>query len=205
MYKASGMSVRSLQFWSAVKRGVAICAAFAVVPAALYATPVAGDQSAQLAPDQDIISMREAFLTEHNRDRRSVGHAPLIWDHALAADAKKWADHLAEKRIFEHAAQQPGDAAQGENLWMGTRGAYSAEEMVGMWLDERHYARSGTFPNVSNTGDWRDIGHFTQMLWPSTRRIGCALASNRDDEILVCRYFPAGNRIGDKFVVPPKG
>ena len=38
---------------------------------------------------------------------------------------------------------------QGENLWMGTRGAYSYGEMIGQLVDERRYFRPGRFPAVS--------------------------------------------------------
>jgi hypothetical protein len=198
MYKAKDMVMRSLQNPAHVKRAVVALAICALLPGVALAEP-AVEAAAVFKPSSD--QMRDALLFEHNQPRKAQGRAALIWDDALARDAQKWADHLATKRLFEHAVPVQGDAAQGENLWMGTRGAYSAEEMVGLWHDEGLEARSGVFPNVSKTGDWRDIGHFTQMLWPSTRSIGCALASNAQDDVLVCRYFPAGNRIGDRFDV----
>jgi hypothetical protein len=31
------------------------------------------------------------------------------------------------------------------------------------------------------------------MVWPTTTRVGCAVASNAANDFLVCRYSPAGN------------
>ena len=46
------------------------------------------------------------------------------------------------------------------------------------------------------SGDWSAVGHYTQIVWPTTRRVGCATASNRANDYLVCRYWPAGNVVG---------
>jgi hypothetical protein len=36
------------------------------------------------------------------------------------------------------------------------------------------------------------------MAWRNTMTVGCALASNRDNDYLVCRYSPAGNVVGQR-------
>jgi hypothetical protein len=76
---------------------------------------------------------------------------------------------------------------------MGTRGAFPAEQMVASWSGERRQFRRGTFPSVSRTGNWADVGHYSQMIWPTTTRVGCAIASSARLDVLVCRYAPAGN------------
>jgi hypothetical protein len=76
---------------------------------------------------------------------------------------------------------------------MGTHGAFSVEAMVGGWASEKRFFHAGTFPNVSRTGDWSDVGHYTQMIWPTTQRVGCALASTGRVDYLVCRYAYKGN------------
>jgi hypothetical protein len=76
---------------------------------------------------------------------------------------------------------------------MGTRGAFSYESMVGGWSSEARYFMPGQFPAVSRSGNWADVGHYTQMIWPTTTHVGCALASNARSDYLVCRYSPAGN------------
>jgi hypothetical protein len=148
----------------------------------------------------------QAMLAEHNGERKKLKLAPLVWDGALAKDAQRWADKLAKENRFDHAHDELSRNKQGENLWMGTANAYSYQEMVFFWLDERKMAKSGVFPDVSRTGNWIDIGHYTQMIWPSTQKMGCAIAHapKGEDEFLVCRYFLAGNRIGDRLEVSPR-
>jgi uncharacterized protein YkwD len=137
-------------------------------------------------------SFDERILVAHNEERQSLGQKPLRWSPQLAADAKTWADHLAETSTFEHAAEVPGKP-QGENLWTGTKLAYGPEQMVGAWIDEKKIYKPGLFPNVSTTGIWEQVGHYTQLIWYNTTDIGCAKAANQQDDYLVCRYFPAGN------------
>ena len=53
-------------------------------------------------------------------------------------------------------------------------------------------------PNFSRTGDYRDVGHYSQIIWSRTTRFGCAMVAGAKDEYLVCRYTPAGNVVGEK-------
>ncbi len=135
------------------------------------------------------------LLEAHNVARKAVGVTPLVWSDALANDARKWAQKLAQTGQFEHAPQPKGPSAQGENLWVGTVFAYSPDDMVGAWTAEKQYYRRGRFPKVSTTGAWADVGHYTQMIWHNTTSVGCAIARSEGDEYLVCRYSPPGNWI----------
>ena len=76
---------------------------------------------------------------------------------------------------------------------MGTRGAFSPEQMVGSWIEERNAFRPGVFPAVSRTGDWSDVAHYTQLIWKDTTHVGCAVETRGDQSILACRYAPPGN------------
>jgi hypothetical protein len=134
-------------------------------------------------------------LAAHNVARSQVGALPLAWDPALGAAAAAYAQQMAFTGVFEHSNRQARRGI-GENLWMGTRGAFSIETMVGGWTSERRMFAPGIFPAVSRTGNWADVGHYTQIVWPTTQRVGCALASTPRIDYLVCRYSPAGNMDG---------
>ena len=79
---------------------------------------------------------------------------------------------------------------------MGSAGHYSPEQMVGNWAREKAWFRPGIFPNVSSTGDWLDVSHYSQMIWPTTTSVGCAVHRARRTDFLVCRYAPRGNQDG---------
>ena len=155
---------------------------FASSTHAASAQPLAG-----LAPGQ----FAYRILAVHNRERQQVGNPPLAWDPALAAAAASYAPVLARLHQLVHSPREsrPG---QRENLVMAVHGSLSPEEMVGVWLAEKRYVRPGLFPAVSATGNWMDVSHYTQMVWPTTTRVGCAL-SQADWDYLVCRYSPPGN------------
>lgn len=143
-----------------------------------------------MARDRTPEGMRVEVLAAHNGERAALRLAPLTWSDRLAADAGQWAARLARIGVLQHSS---GESGQGENLWMGTVGAYSVREMVQMFLDERDDFVPGIFPDISRTGDWADVGHYTQIIWPDTRQVGCAIASGAQYDVMVCRYDPAGN------------
>ncbi len=161
--------------------------------AASIAVPACAGASSLTIPPATAIGMRIVSL--HNQLRYAAGVQPIIWDRGLAAAADAYAAQLARTGRWGHSPQasRPG---QGENLWMGTRGAFSVDEMVGAWASEGRLFRRGSFPAVSRSGNWQDVGHYTQMIWPGSTRVGCAIRSSNSDDYLVCRYSQAGNVFG---------
>lgn len=138
------------------------------------------------------------LLAAHNIERARIGVPRLDWDPALAADARVWAVQLAATGRFAHSPDEPGKPIEGENLWAGTPRAFSPESMVALWAAERADYQPGVFPNNSRSGDVENVGHYTQLIWRNSRRVGCASAVGREEEVLVCRYSEAGNIIGQR-------
>ncbi|RIV88847.1 CAP family protein [Aurantiacibacter zhengii] len=162
--------------------------------AALAAVASLGTVSAPLsAQDKGRINpFAISLLEEHNRARAEVGVPRLEWSNRLAREAHDWAQHIARQGRMIHANREQRNGS-GENLWMGYAGYYGPDVMVGGFLAERQHFRNGTFPQVSSTGNWRDVGHYTQVIWRGTREVGCAVARGGTNDFLVCRYYPAGN------------
>ncbi len=140
--------------------------------------------------------LQAAMMRAHNEARATVGAPPLVWNEELAKDAEAYAATLARTGKFAHDPQTGRNPRQGENLWMGTRDAYSYGEMAGAWVDEERYFKRGLFPDNSTTGTWGDVAHYTQIIWPISQRVGCAVATNARSDYLVCRYSPTGNIVG---------
>jgi Cysteine-rich secretory protein family len=140
------------------------------------------------------------ILAAHNKERAAVDVPPLVWNDTLAADAKPWAEHLAQLGDMQHADADTRNGA-GENLWMGTAGAYDVPQMVGAWAGEKAFFVPGVFPDgvsANVNGNWHMIAHYTQIVWRNTTDVGCAMATGHGYDFLVCRYSPAGNFVGQK-------
>lgn len=137
-------------------------------------------------------SLHARLLASHNQTRAAARVPSLRWDPALAAAAASYGPTLAALGALRHSPRgaRPG---QNENLWMGTRSAFTPEQMVGNWTSERRVFRPGVFPNVSATGNWADIGHYSQIIWPTTTAVGCAIHRSQRWDFLICRYSPGGN------------
>ncbi|MEO9635852.1 MAG: CAP domain-containing protein [Parasphingorhabdus sp.] len=140
-------------------------------------------------------AMLDVMLAAHNQARDDVAVGPMALDADLNAAAQAYAEELIANGGFEHS---PGDTrpGQGENLWAGTASAFSFQQMVDGWINEKRFFVRGVFPNVSTTGRWQDVGHYTQIIWRDTTKLGCGIASNAQRDVLVCRYSPPGNFIG---------
>lgn len=138
-----------------------------------------------------------AMLAAHNRWRAGIGVPPLRWSNKLAGVAAAYAERLAARGC----AMQHSRNRYGENLfwasplrWSDGRvevQRISEAYVVDAWGSERKdfdYRRN----RCSGT-----CGHYTQLIWSSTREVGCAarVCANRA-QIWVCNYDPPGNIVG---------
>ncbi|XP_020917049.1 Golgi-associated plant pathogenesis-related protein 1 [Exaiptasia diaphana] len=129
-----------------------------------------------------------ACLQAHNA-KRSVHSAPdLTWDSGLAATATSWAQHLASTGGFSHSTGN-----YGENIYYswGTNEG-TCEQAVQSWYDEiKDY-------DYQNPGFSSKTGHFTQVVWKSSTKLGVGKATADDGggykkTYIVAQYTPAGN------------
>lgn len=161
--------------------------------AAMFSAISASPGSAQSWADGASGELAQRILAAHNRERALVGAPPLVWDESLAAHAGTYGPVLARLHVLVHSPRggRPGER---ENLAMAWHGTMSPEQLVGMWSAEKRQLEPGSelFPGTSRTGRWEDIAHYTQMVWPTTTRVGCAIYS-ADWDYLICRYSPPGN------------
>jgi hypothetical protein len=146
-------------------------------------------------------ALAERLLAAQNRERALVGAPALQWDPDLAAHAASYGPTLASLGQLVHSPRT-GRPGERENLARAWHGTLTPEQMVDLWSREKALLEPGSyrFPGVSSTGEWEDIAHYTQMIWPTTTRVGCAIFA-ADWDYLICRYSPPGNIDGKPIYV----
>ena len=140
------------------------------------------------------------ILALHNEKRSEVGVPQLLGLMDLNRSAQQWAEHLAAI----HAGFSPPHSGPGENIAVASKGSLTDLQLVGLWIDEQKnfipgqvFEASETDCKCSKTHNWKNIGHYTQMIWYSTTSMGCGKASDDSFDYLVCQYGPPGNVKGE--------
>lgn len=162
----------------------------------------------------------QAILSAHNGIRGKYGVGPLQWDNSLSDLAKQWADtcywgHWSSNQTKQALGTEyfPPPRQMGENLSIWSDPASTSlagQQGTQLWLNEE-----GEFD--CNTGQCKPggvCGHWTQMLWKDTQRVGCALrtcpdgihpkswpssvAGGKNLKYFVCEYDPPGNFTGQR-------
>uniref|UniRef100_A0A8C7DRJ6 SCP domain-containing protein n=1 Tax=Naja naja TaxID=35670 RepID=A0A8C7DRJ6_NAJNA len=128
-------------------------------------------------PDIENAHFIEECVSVHNRFRSSVDPPAsnmkrMSWDHDLAKTALGWANRCQ----FNHNPdlKSPGKAhpnftAVGENIWTGSIWYFNVTSALTNWYDEVQYYNYAT-------QRCKDVcGHYTQMVWAKTYKVGCAV------------------------------
>ncbi len=127
--------------------------------------------------------MLSELLKVHNSIRSGVNLPPLQWSAELAAFSQKWADTLILRNGSGHNPNTP----YGENIFVTGPGSTPAR-VVREWESE---SRDYSYRTNACASD--DCGHYTQIIWRSSRRVGCGVARTPRREVWVCSYDPPGN------------
>jgi pathogenesis-related protein 1 len=147
---------------------------------------------------------RRIVLDAHNLCRARYGARPLEYDRQLEIKAQEWANHLVVIPEMKHNPNKVcggfvGDT--GENIareegWANYEPRHTTP--IRDWHSEvKNYDLVKKVPKPS--GEW---GHFTQLIWKSTRKVGCGFVLLRHGHdgfrsAWVCTYHPAGNVPGE--------
>lgn len=137
----------------------------------------------------------------HNRWRASIGASPAIppvtWSTDLAAVAQAYSESLAASGCGLTHSGGP----YGENLAWFSGSRPSPDRVVDGWASEQSCYTYGPFMrgDVCTSACDRSggCGHYTQVVWRGTERIGCGVATCPSGaEIWTCNYDPPGNYVG---------
>jgi hypothetical protein len=154
----------------------------------------------------------QEFLNAHNLARCDVdppaqSMPALVWDTDLAAVAQAWANtgNFAHNssRIDQYNAMGHSETWIGENLAFGSGPAMTPVGVTGLWTSE-----SSDYDFASNTcagGPAVNCGHYTQVVWANTLRVGCGRAPVGGQLLFVCDYAPGGNFLGERPYVAGAG
>ncbi len=162
-------------------------------------------------------SLKARFLRGHNMIRSKYGVGNVVWDNTLARYAQEWANYLKKNKQcgIQHRTGAMMKKRYGENLafnWTSKRlqkGHFdsSPEKVTTSWAKEcKDYNN-----DQGSCKSGAVCGHFTQVVWKDTKKIGCGVAVCEDQghaEVWVCNYDPPGNitqidRSGKKLPLKP--
>jgi pathogenesis-related protein 1 len=153
-------------------------------------------------------------LSAHNTVRQQVAQAEstrlgrtiripnLTWDATVAAVAQDWANQQAVRLRQGLSVQHRPNNVYGENIYWSwsspTAPNPSPSVAVQWWASEKQYYNYTT--NTCTSG--RVCGHYTQVVWSATTRLGCGravwAAGTRHYVLWVCNYAPKGNIYGQR-------
>jgi hypothetical protein len=151
-----------------------------------------------------------AFVDAHNQARSgpltpppSPALPPVSWDAILADSVYNYAlkcqgsggllDHNANRSTDYQALG--GSGYVGENIY-GSSGSSTtpAADAVMLWMSE-----ASSYDYATNSGN--NTGHYTQVVWRASVRIGCAIVdcpALTYHNTVICDYAPGGNITGQK-------
>jgi len=151
----------------------------------------------------------DAVLSIHNEARAKVCLHGLEWDEAAASAAQQYLDNNNRECPTDHSSQSSRDSAYknfggtcsnptfkicsiamlGENIASGSIGYYDAADLVKLWINEKSLFSCGILPSFQ-----QDSGHYSQVVWEGTRKVGCGIRDCSDGfTTLLCNYYPSGN------------
>ncbi|GAA5869799.1 hypothetical protein JCM1840_007639, partial [Sporobolomyces johnsonii] len=124
----------------------------------------ASKTSTSASSTASLSALAKSALNAHNDLRAKHNATALTWDIELAEAAQTWAN----KCDFKHG----GGVAlgSGENIAAYTGAASNVTYAVGLWAAE------AALYDYAEPGYADATGHFTQMAWKATTRLGCAQA-----------------------------
>jgi len=123
----------------------------------------------------------QKMLALHNSYRAAKGIPPLVINRYLAEQAS-----LQAANGFFH--QNCNGAFCGQNLCR----RLMLEDCAARWYVEGSLVGYGC--PVLSEDNFAGIGHYTQVMWKTSTRIGCAF--NTSTLVIACNYNPPGNLLG---------
>ncbi|XP_066935360.1 uncharacterized protein [Clytia hemisphaerica] len=148
---------------------------------------------------EEMENIKATCLAAHNAKRSLHEMTPLMtYDMALARRAQTYVEYVLENNMkFDHDGFRKYNGYEdgvGENLFGSSSSDATSADAVTSWYNEINNYNFATGTKLSPEGG--DIGHFTQLVWASSTKLGCGMAKSDKGTYVVSRYLPAGNMDG---------
>ena len=150
----------------------------------------------------DLDTAREEILGRHNfyRAKHQVGN--LVRESGIETIAQAYSDKLLSTGRLTHSSNEYNSQQLGENLYVGYNVGSIGTAAVDVW-----YAENINY-DYNNPGFYSNTGHFTQVVWKGSKKLGCGVSCDSKSKCYVCcNYLPAGNYLNQfpKNVFPDNG
>ncbi|WOH01188.1 hypothetical protein DCAR_0520569 [Daucus carota subsp. sativus] len=134
------------------------------------------------------------FLFAHNIVRAAKWEWPLTYDTQLEDYAKWWAGQRQADCELIHSFPE-FEFKLGENIFWGSGSDWKPTQAVQAWAEEEKYYNYA----ANSCAEEQECGHYTQIVWKTTRRVGCArVVCESGDVFMTCNYDPVGNYVGER-------
>ncbi|XP_053111752.1 glioma pathogenesis-related protein 1-like [Hemicordylus capensis] len=158
-------------------------------------------RSVDKLPDIGNALFIEECVRVHNQFRSNVeppasNMKRMSWDSDLAKTARAWAKmcQFNHNPDLKSGKAHPTFRAVGENIWTGSLSLFNVTAALTHWHNE---VQSYNY----NTRDCSNVcGHYTQMVWAESYKIGCAVhfclnvqGFGPNAAHFICNYGPGGN------------
>ncbi|XP_041011531.1 pathogenesis-related protein 1-like [Juglans microcarpa x Juglans regia] len=129
------------------------------------------------------------YVNAHNAARSQVRVGPITWNATVAAFAQNYANQRKHDCRLVHSGGR-----YGENIaW--SSGDLSGTAAVNLWVGEK----ADYNYNSNSCAAGRQCGHYTQVVWRNSVRLGCAkVRCNNGGTFITCNYDPPGNFAGQR-------
>ncbi|CAK9304848.1 unnamed protein product [Gordionus sp. m RMFG-2023] len=135
------------------------------------------------------------ILDAHNNYRANVNPPSdsmfkLIWNSEGAVRAEE----MAKKCVFAHDLATDRSTSKypvgGQNVHLTIRTIQYWSAVVKSWYDE---ISKFTYGVNGGSANFKQVGHFTQVVWGTTKEVGCGMSECPQGKMFTCNYYPSGN------------
>jgi len=148
-----------------------------------------------LAAVSSVTATNPAYTAYHNNYRQLHNATLFSYDATVAASAQSWANSMSPNGAG--CSTHSSGTGYGENLAWTSSSTPTADvsylDSVQSWYSE---VKDWSFSTSAGTSS-AATGHFTQVVWASSTKVGCGRTQGSGGTCTVCQYDPPGNYVGD--------